>query len=66
MTKSEQEVENFKRNMLKERLDQITEEQRQLFHRLFPKVTSAKLMTAIDLCDRAIKKNQEGRPPRQV
>lgn len=62
MTKAEQKVEEFKQNMLKERLSQITDEQRQFFHRVFPKgVSSKQLMTAIDLCDRTIKKNLEGR-----
>ena len=57
-----EEVEQFKRSCLDERLEQCTEEQQAFFHRIFPKgVPSDKLESAIDLCDRTIKKNVEGR-----
>lgn len=52
------EVEAFKRKLLSERLALITAPQRALFERLYPKgVPGAALESAIDLCDRTIKKN---------
>lgn len=58
----EKEVERFKRKLLEERLDKVTPEQRDFFHRLYPVgVPEEKLISAIDLCDRTIRKNEEGR-----
>lgn len=54
-----QAVETFKRDMLADRLAQCTPAQQAFFHRLYPKgVPDDKLVNAIDLCDRTIKKNQ--------
>lgn len=62
--KVEAEVEAFKRKLLQERMEQLTEPQRTMFtKRVFPKgVPSDCLIGAIDLCDRTIKKNEQGRP----
>ena len=55
---SELEIDNFKRGMLADRLDKLSPAQRALFERLYPRgVVSTRLVTAIDLCDRTIKKN---------
>ena len=60
--KINQEIEDFKRKMLNERIIQLTEPQLALFNRLFPdKIPEEKLITAIDLCDRTIRKNLAGR-----
>lgn len=62
MTKAEKLVEKFKRNLLQCRLDECTISQRDFFHRIFPNgVPEEKLTSAIDLCDRTIKKNKAGR-----
>lgn len=59
MTKIETEVETFKRDQLAMRLKQITPSQLELFNRLYPNgVESDDLNSAIDLCDRTIKKNE--------
>lgn len=56
------EVETFKRGLLNEALQQCTAEQQAFFHRIFPNgVTEDKLVGAIDLCRRTIRKNKEGR-----
>lgn len=53
-----QQIEVFKRTLLRERLAQCSEAQQALFHRLYPKgVPEDNLVSAIDLCDRTIKKN---------
>ena len=53
------EVEAFKRRLLAEKLALCTEPQRALFARCYPKgVPSDSLESAIDLCDRTIKKNE--------
>lgn len=55
-----QEIEDFTRKLLSERLDQLTEQQREKFNRIFSKrVAADDLVGAIDLCDRTIKKNKE-------
>lgn len=57
----QQEIENHMRLMLESRLSQLTEPQRAFFHRIFPKGPSReKMVSAIDLCDRTIRKNQAG------
>jgi hypothetical protein len=54
-----QEVEEFKRSLLNERLSQCTEKQRELFGRLYPNgVPDDKLEDAINLCNRTIRRNQ--------
>ena len=56
------EVEAFMRVKLAERLAQVTEQQLALFVRIFPgKVPKKDLQSAIDLCDRTIRKNESGR-----
>lgn len=61
-TKIKQEVEDFIRDKLSERLSKLTDEQRLFFKKIFPgKVPYDKLYTAIDLCDRTIAKNLKGR-----
>jgi len=58
----EVEVEDLMRLRLHERLEKITKDQREFFNRLFPNgVPKDKIMTAIDLCDRTIAKNEKGR-----
>jgi len=58
--KAFKEVEDHKRKMLEDRLSQCTDSQRAFFHRIYSKgVPEEKLMSAIDLCDRTIKKNKE-------
>lgn len=52
-------VEAFKRGLLKEALEQCTEDQQAFFHRIFPKgVPEKDIVNAIDLCERTILKNQ--------
>ena len=54
------EVEQFKRDKLAERLQRCTEEQRAFFARIFPgTVPKSKLIAAIDLCDRTLRKNAQ-------
>ena len=61
-TAVEKEVEDFKRKLLSERLSQLTEPQLEKFKWCFPNVVpEGKLISAISLCDRTIKKNIEGR-----
>ena len=56
------EIEQFTRNLLEERLTQCTEPQREMFNRIYPKgVPANHLESAVDLCDRTIKKNREGK-----
>lgn len=56
------EIETFKRGLLKESLEKCTEDQQTFFHRIFPNgVSEDKLVGAIDLCRRTIKKNEAGR-----
>lgn len=61
----QQEIEDFKRKLLSERLEQLTQKQRDFFNRIFPierfpnGVPADDLVNAIDLCDRTIKKNLE-------
>jgi hypothetical protein len=53
-------VEAFKRKMLAKRLSWCTKAQQEFFHKLYPKgVPEDKLISAIDLCERTIKKNIE-------
>ena len=53
------EVNAFKRDLLSQRLMNITEPQRGKFDRIFPNgVLDSKMEDAIDLFDRAIKKKQ--------
>ncbi len=55
---AKEEVEQFKRNLLTERLAMVTPPQRALFDRCYPKgVRSEQLESAIDLCNRTIAKN---------
>lgn len=54
-----EEVEAFKRKLLKERLYQCTERQIDFFNKIYPNgVPEEKLENAIDLCDRTIRKNK--------
>lgn len=56
------EVETFKRGLLSEALAQCTAEQQAFFNRIFPNgVSEDKLVGAIDLCRRTIRKNNAGR-----
>lgn len=58
----EAKVEEFKRGLLNEALAQCTADQQAFFHRIFPKgVPEDKLVGAIDLCERTIRKNKAGR-----
>lgn len=60
------EVETFKRGLLTEALKQCTEEQQTFFDRIFPEgVSEDKLVGAIDLCRRTIRKNKVGREPQK-
>jgi hypothetical protein len=55
---AQDQVEAFKRSLLAERLAMVTEPQRALFDRCFPKgVPGDRLESAIDLVDRTIAKN---------
>ena len=57
---SESEIEQHKRTMLTDRLAQCSQPQRDLFARIYPDgVPERDLVSAIDLCDRAIRKNLE-------
>jgi hypothetical protein len=57
--KASEEVLAFTRGLLEGRLAKLYKYQRQSFDLLFPKgVTDDKLMTAINLCDRTIEKNE--------
>jgi len=59
------EIEQFKRKLLEERLEKCTQPQRDFFKKIYPidrfpdGVPSQYLDSAIDLCDRTIKKNNE-------
>jgi hypothetical protein len=54
-----QEVEDFKRKLLAERLSQLTEPQRERFNWCFPNgVPEKDLIGAISLCDRTIIENK--------
>ena len=56
------EIESFLRGKLDERLLEVTEKQRAFFGKIFPDgVPPDKLKSAIDLCDRTIRKNEAGR-----
>jgi|FAXJ01.1.fsa_nt_gi hypothetical protein len=58
----EKKVETFKRGLLNEALAQCTAEQQAFFRRIFPDgVPESKLVSAIDLCERTIRKNKAGR-----
>ena len=58
----EAKVEAFKRGLLNEALAQCTADQQAFFHRIFPGgVSESKLVGAIDLCERTIRKNVAGR-----
>jgi hypothetical protein len=56
-------IENFKRGLLMEYLSVCSEPQKELFGRIFPGgiggVPEKDLESAIDLCARTVKKNQE-------
>lgn len=55
-----EEIEAFKRKLLAERLAKITLEQKSKFDRIFPMgVPFDKIISAIDICDRTIKKNEK-------
>mgnify|MGYP001593032100 CR=1 FL=1 len=56
----EKEVYPFKRTLLEDRLNRCTEKQKSFFKKIFPAgVPESKLMEAINLCDRTIRKNIE-------
>ena len=56
------EIAEFTAGLLERRLALLTDKQRAFFHRIYPQgVPSDKMVSAIDLCDRTIKKNTEGR-----
>jgi len=58
----DKKVEAFKRGLLNEALAQCTADQQAFFHRIFPGgVAESKLVGAIELCERTIKKNEAGR-----
>jgi hypothetical protein len=58
MTTLENLVEEFKRQKLAEILSQCSVPQQEFFKKIFgDKVSSDKLYTAYDLCERTIKKN---------
>lgn len=51
-------VTSFKRQLLADALEQCSDKQRALFRRLYPEpIPDDKLIQAIDLCERTIKKN---------
>lgn len=56
--------EETRRGVLADLLAQCTDEQRALFGRIYPRgVPKCMIDSAIDLCERTIKKNQAGRKP---
>ena len=58
--KVKNEIKRFERTLLENRLSQCTEKQKSFFNRIYPKgVSESKLIDAIDLCDRTIRKNIE-------
>ena len=58
--KVKKEVEQFERILLEDRLSQCTEKQVAFFKKIYPGVVpESKLIDAIDLCDRTIRKNIE-------
>ena len=53
------QIQVYKRTMLRDSLDKCTEIQRNLFSRCYPKgVSEEKLDSAILLCERTVKKNE--------
>ena len=55
-------VEETLRDLLKDMLNQCTLPQQELFNKLYPGIVPMnKLESAIDLCDRTLKKNAAGR-----
>lgn len=55
------EVEAFKRKLLENRLSQCTERQIGIFNKIYPNgVSEENLESAIELCDRTIRKNASG------
>lgn len=55
-------IEQYKRQMLVDALAQLLPAQVELFNRVYPNgIPSEKLINAIDLCERTIKKNEKGR-----
>jgi len=60
--KIEAEVEAHTRKLLDERLAKLCPEQLAFFHRIYAGgVKKDALLNAIDLCDRTIRKNENGR-----
>ena len=64
---AKEEIEDFKRRLLADRLGQCTEKQQAFFHKVYPNgVSAGRLENAIDLCERTIRKNEtalaEGNP----
>lgn len=58
--KVKKEVERFERTLLENRLSLCTEKQVAFFKKIYPDgVPESKLISAIDLCDRTIRKNIE-------
>ena len=55
-----EEIESFTRELLAQRLSRCSAAQQELFRRVFPGGPKAEqLETAIDLCDRTIRKNEK-------
>jgi 3-methyladenine DNA glycosylase AlkC len=55
---SKEQIEDYMREMLANRLSQCSQVQRDLFAKIFPgEVPASKLEQCIDLCDRTIAKN---------
>lgn len=60
MSETMRKVEAYKQQLLTELLTQITEEQRQFFHRLYPTgVSEVNMETAYGLIERTIEKNKK-------
>lgn len=58
--KVKKEIEEFERTLLEDRLRQCTEKQVAFFKKIYPNgVPESKLIDAIDLCNRTIRKNVE-------
>ena len=54
-----EEIEQFTRGLLKDRLAQCTDVEQKFFHRIWPDgVPTNSIEGAIDLCDRTIKKHK--------
>lgn len=51
------EIHQHALHLLEGRLSQVSDVQREFFHKVYPKITPENVVSAIDLCDRTIRKN---------